>query len=54
MIEEVISKLDTKGLMVLTILIGKRMLEVLKATELKDTNVTKEVLLTPSTPKIIT
>lgn len=42
--EEIINKLDQRGCMVLTILIGKRMLELLKntLTDTKDTLDTKK------------
>jgi len=54
MIEEVISKLDQRGLMVLTVLIGKRMLEILKS-ETKELNlgITNDTIVLPSTPKVI-
>lgn len=62
MIEEVISKLDTKGLMVLTVLIGKRCMEILNDPKVKDnkdttgTKVTKDSMnpmVLPVSTKII-
>ena len=54
MIEEVISKLDQRGLMVLTVLIGKRMMEILKS-ETKELNlgITNDTKVLPPTPKVI-
>lgn len=49
MIEEVISKLDTKGLMVLTVLIGKRCMEILNDPKVKDNKDTTGTKVTTDT-----